>query len=212
MSNGGESLFSRILRPRFLRRSADALLQSKASVASWAWRPGVWQNPLKQNSFGNIQNKTPISEEIEVFHDCKNSEISIRQLRNEDEVSSATFGLEIEVSKFEGSFVSLVLDLPESALKGLKKRHIIRMDANLTSENPIVIFARLNIKHGPNTEQIVQELPIANASKVEFDLAYSGANERRIEKMWLDLILENPDSNTIEIRDLSLCRYPRAEL
>ena len=41
-------------------------------------------------------------------------------------------------------------------------------------EKPLEIFARLNIKHGPNVEQIVRELPLNEEEvMVEFDLAYT---------------------------------------
>ena len=47
---------------------------------------------------------------------------------------------------------------------------------------------------------------------VEFDLGYSDINEKRVERMWLDLIFEGPEMNQITIRDITFCRYPRAEL
>jgi hypothetical protein len=47
---------------------------------------------------------------------------------------------------------------------------------------------------------------------VEFDLAYANLNERRIDKVWVDLILENPEMNQITFRDLTFSRRPRAEM
>jgi hypothetical protein len=39
------------------------------------------------------------------------------------------------------------------------------------------VFARLNIKDGPNTEQLVLELPLGQEDvMVEFDLGYSDIN------------------------------------
>jgi hypothetical protein len=75
------------------------------------------------------------------------------------------------------------------------------------------VFARLNIKHGPNTEQILTELSLYNDDVIaEFDLAYAEINEQRVERMWLDLIFEGPAMNQVTIRDITFCRYPRAEL
>jgi hypothetical protein len=80
-------------------------------------------------------------------------------------------------------------------------------------EKPIEIFARLNIRHGPNTEQIVRELPVHQPDvMVEFDLAYSTINEKRVEKAWIDLIFEGPEMNEIILRDLTFSRRPRAQL
>jgi len=59
----------------------------------------------------------------------------------------------------------------------------------------------------------VQELPLNEREvNVDFDLAYADVNENRVEGMWLDLIFEDPAMNQLRIRDLTFCRYPRAEL
>jgi hypothetical protein len=47
---------------------------------------------------------------------------------------------------------------------------------------------------------------------VEFDLAYTKMNEKRVDAVWLDLIFEGPEMNQVTIRDLTFSRYPRAEL
>jgi hypothetical protein len=47
---------------------------------------------------------------------------------------------------------------------------------------------------------------------VEFDLAYTKLNEKRVEKMWLDLIFEGPQMNQVVLRDLTFSRRKRAEL
>ena len=79
-------------------------------------------------------------------------------------------------------------------------------------EKPLEIFARLNIKHGPNTEQIVRELPLHEEDiMVEFDLAYTKLNERRVERLWMDLIFEGPQMNQVILRDLTFSRRPRAD-
>lgn len=97
-------------------------------------------------------------------------------------------------------------------MQGLKRRHLIRLDTIIELEKPIEIFIRLNIKHGPNTEQLVRELPLhEDEIMVEFDLAYSQLNEKRVERAWIDLIFENPQMSQVTIRDLTFCRYPRVE-
>ena len=89
----------------------------------------------------------------------------------------------------------------------------MRLDALVDMEKPLEIFARLNIKHGPNTEQIVRELPLHDKEVfVEFDLAYTKLNEKRVDRMWLDLIFEGPQMNQVTLRDITFSRYPRAEL
>ena len=179
----------------------------------WSWRPNLWRGPLPQRGLSSVESKTPIGTEATVFHDCRVSELTFRQVRNARERDPAPFGLRMDVFRFDGSFLSLVLNLPPESCAGLKRRHLIRLDTIIETESPLEIFARLNVKHGPNTEQIVRELPLNEEEvTVEFDLAYTKLNEKRAERMWVDLIFEGPEMNMVTIRDLTFCRTPRAEL
>jgi hypothetical protein len=180
---------------------------------TWAWRPQLWRGPLGQTGIASADSKTKLGDEVTLFHDCKISELTLRQLRNQREIDLAPFGLRMDVFRFDGSFLSLVLDFPPDGVLGLQRRHLIQLRTVMETEKPVEVFARLNIRHGPNTEQLVLELPLGQEDAVvEFDLAYSDLNEKRVEAMWLDLIFEGPEMNQITIRDLTFCRYPRAAL
>lgn len=179
----------------------------------WAWRPQLWRGPLAQHGLTAVASGEKLGEEVTMFHDCDTSELTLRQIRNHRESDLAPYALRMDVFGFDGSFLSLVVNLPDAALEGLRKRHLIRLDTLVQMEKPLEIFARLNIKHGPNTEQLVRELPLHEADRmVEFDLAYSDINEKRIEKAWIDLIFEGPQMNEVTLRDLTLSRRPRADL
>ena len=181
--------------------------------SDWSWRPQLWREPLMTPGYAAVENKTSIGPETTIFHDCKISELTVRQLRNHRDSDLAPFGVRMDVFRFDGSYLSMVIDLPEQAVQGLKKRHLLRLDTIVEMEKPLEIFARLNIKHGPNTEQLVRELPLHEEDViVEFDLAYTKLNEKRVEKMWLDLIFEGPEMNQIILRDVTFSRRPRAEL
>ena len=185
----------------------------KPHDADWAWRPELWTGPLPSPGIASVESKAMLGREATMFHDCARSEITLRQIRNVREADLAAFGLRLDVFRFDGSYLSLALDLPPEAAEGLKRRHLIRLDAILEMEKPIEIFARLNIKHGPNVEQVVRELPLHEKDvMVEFDLAYTKLNEKRVEKLWLDLIFEGPEMNQVTLRDLTFSRRPRAEL
>lgn len=185
----------------------------KPHNADWSWRPQLWRGPLATPGMSTVQSKSMMGQEVTLFHDCKYSELTLRQLRNLREEDLAPYGLRMDVFKFDGSFLSLVVDLPADATRGLKKTHLVGMNCIVEMEKPLEIFARLNIKHGPNTEQIVRELPLHEEDIiVEFDLAYSNLNEKRVEKAWIDLIFEGPEMNQVVLRDLTFSRRPRAQL
>lgn len=198
-------------------RLAAPLLGDRAVArphdADWSWRPDLWCGPLAVPGIASAESKAQMGHEVTLFHDCTRSELTLRQLRNTREADLAPFALRMDVFRFDGSYLSLAIDLPEAASQGLKRRHLIRFDTIVEMERPLEIFARLNIKHGPNTEQLVRELPLhADNVQVEFDLAYTQLNEKRAERMWLDLIFEGPQMNQVVLRDLTFSRSPRAEL
>ncbi|MCG6901444.1 MAG: DUF6478 family protein [Rhodobacter sp.] len=185
----------------------------KPLYTDWAYRPELWRGPVSPMGMASVESKTGYGKEVKVFHDCRISELTLRQVRNSREADLAPFGLRMDVFRFDGSFLSLVVELPDSAVQGLERRHLIRLTVVAEAEKPLEIFARLNIKHGPNVEQIVRELPLGDDEvMVEFDLAYTKMNERRLEKIWLDLIFEGAEMNQIVLRDVTLTRRPRAEL
>lgn len=216
-------------RARLLRAQLDQLIYTaderlalpvvgatgfpKPHNADWAWRPELWRGPLAGPGIAAVETKSMLGNEATLFHDCSRSELSLRQLRNTREADLAPYGLQMDVFKFDGSFLSLVIDLPHDAVAGLKRRHLIRMDTIVQMEHPLEMFARLNIRHGPNTEQIVRELPAGEEQvSIEFDLAYTKLNEKRIERAWVDLIFEGPNMNQVVLRDLTFSRRPRAQI
>lgn len=181
--------------------------------SDWAYRPQAWRGPLDRPGAAGVENKTPIGDEVTVFHDCQVSEITLRQIRNSREADLAPFGLRMDVFRFDGSFLSLAIELPAEAVAGLQRRHLVRLATIVEMEKPLEIFARLNVKHGPNVEQVIRELPVQEEEViVDFDLAYTKLNEKRVEKMWLDLIFEGPEMNQIILRDVAMSRRPRSEL
>lgn len=185
----------------------------KPLYTDWAYRPELWRGPVSPLGMVAVESKTEYGSEVKVFHDCNVTELTLRQVRNTRESDLAPFGLRMDVFRFDGSFLSLVIELPDSAVNGLERRHLIRLMLVVEIEKPLEIFARLNVKHGPNVEQIVRELPLDTTEvTVDFDLAYTKMNEKRLERIWLDLIFEGAEMNQIVLRDVTLTRRPRAEM
>ena len=216
-------------RARLLRAHLDKLIHTaderlalpvvgsnsfpKPHNADWAWRPELWRGPLATPGISSVQNKSMLGDEVTLFHDCGRSEITLRQIRNARQEALAPYGLRIDVFRFDGSFLSAVIDLPDEAVTGLKRTHILRVSSIIEMEKHIEIFVRLNVRHGPNTEQVVRELHMNDKDvEVEFDLAYSNLNEKRIEKVWIDFIFEGPEMNQVTLRDLTFSRRQRAQV
>jgi len=181
--------------------------------ADWVWRPPLWREPLSRPGIAGPNNKARLGDASQIFHDCRLQEMTFRQIRNSNDDDLAPFGIVMDCLGFSGSFLSLAVTLPPEAITGLKKRHIVRMTAMFEYDAPIEMFARLNIRSGPNTEQVVRTIAYGDAEPViEWDLAFTEINERRIEDAWVDIIFETPAMNRVTIRDVVLSRRPRAEI
>ncbi|MGV6803607.1 MAG: DUF6478 family protein [Ruegeria sp.] len=199
---------SRLIRPLIGSRQFP-----KPLGTDWSWRPDLWRGPLPVPGYASIQRKTQLDGQIAVFHDCPLAEIGTRQIRNTREKDLAPFGLSLDVFSFQGSFLSVSVELPPDATRDLTRQHMMRASITIDSERQAEVFARLNIQHGPNTEQVLRKLETTKGFPVvDFDLAHLNLNERRIEKMWLDVIFEHPDMNRIVLRDVTLCRHHRADM
>lgn len=202
-----------------LIHSAEARLASLQSVvprpalAEWAWRPDVWSGPVRPAAQAPAESGAVIGADARLFHDSRASEVVLRQIRNLHEDDLAAWALRLEVFGFEGTYLSLVIELPATAAKDLRREHVLQLDTCIEAERPVEIFARLNIRHGPNTEQIVRELPMGHERvATEFDLAHSRLNQGRLERAWIDLIFGKPSMNQLTLRDLTMSRRPRADL
>lgn len=179
--------------------------------SDWAWRPELWSGPISTHGLASVPSKTKLGSQTKVFHDCPLCEFSIRQVKNVHSADIAPFGVRLDVFQFDGSFLSFAVDLPSESVEGLTRRHIVRLEIRIESERPLEVFGRLNVRHGPNVEQLVRSFDGSSGEfAIEFDMSTTQLNETRIERAWLDLILEGPEMNEIVFRDVTLSRRPRA--
>ena len=183
--------------------------------ADWSWRPELWCAPLGQPDHEHVTDRYTLCHGIKVFHNgigTDRSEIGLRHQAQSEGGQEAPYGLEIATREFSGEFLSLALDLPLAATTGLLRRHLIRVTMSAQSDAPVGGHIRLNVVNGPNTEQVSEFFETgAQDVSVELDLMYSKLNESRVERGWVDIIFNNPGSSRINLRDLKLCRLPRAE-
>ncbi|UWQ95719.1 hypothetical protein K3728_00285 [Rhodobacteraceae bacterium M385] len=178
----------------------------------WVTRPAVWREEMRPKGIVGLNSPQPLSGGATVFHDANHAEMSLRQERAPHWARGANFGLVLEVYRSDGSFVSFVQDLPPEAMVGLTRNHFIAVNLVADREQPVEIYARLNIQHGPNVEQMVRQIEFdGTTGQAEFDLAYTKINEKRLEKAWLDLIVEGPKMTRIALWDMVLLRAPRAD-
>jgi hypothetical protein len=179
----------------------------------WYGRPGAWAEAMRPRGIVDLPSPSALPGGVTVYHDAAHYDLSLRQEMAPEAYGDARYGLVLEVYRFDGSFVSFVHDLPPEAVAGLTLNHFIAVDIRAEREQPVEVYARLNVQHGPNVEQMVRQVDFRGAGgRAEFDLAYTKINERRIEKAWLDLIVEGPEMTRIALWDVVVMRAPRADV
>ncbi|NOX39804.1 MAG: hypothetical protein GXP05_04620 [Alphaproteobacteria bacterium] len=179
----------------------------------WFCRPDFWAAPTLPRGHAPANAQTRLSDQVTLYHDCKTPGLCVRQISPVEIGKTDAFGLSMEVFAFDGSFLSLVLHAPKLSVEGLKKTYILRVWMKIDCERPVDISLRLNLQHGPNTEQVSKDVALKDGcALVEFDLAYMPFRENRAEQIWFDLFFEKPSTNAIKIHDLILSRHLRAEV
>lgn len=196
-------------------RAADVL--NLPAGTDWRWRPSFLSARSVPAGIAAPQSGEQLGEEAAVWHDCPSQALILRQMPNRNAADLAPYGLQLETLGFRGSYLSVAINLPPEGLEGLSRSHIIRLDAALGVERPMSIYARLNIGHGPNTDELLRHMGdlvpgVVLTRVIEFDLHYLEINEKRLERMWLDLIFEAPQMNSVRIRDLFFSRHLRADM
>lgn len=200
------------------RDGATLAAMALPAGTDWRWRPSLFCGAATTPALIAPESGQQLGHEIALWHDDDASPaLILRQRQNARAADLAPFGLRLEAFGFEGSYLSLSLDLPGDVPQGLSTNHILRVEADLGFEAPVTGYARLNISQGPNVAQIVQKLtdPAMTDSArryVEFDLAHADLTPRPVDKLWLDLIFEAPRMTVIDLHDLVLSRHMRADI
>ncbi|MFT3688057.1 DUF6478 family protein [Paenirhodobacter sp.] len=163
----------------------------------WIWRPVL----AEAEECVALPSGTPVAPGVTLFHDAARPGLILRRTGD---------GVLCETEGFDGSFVSLSIDLPLAGVTGLSRTHVVR--AIVPADTGAArLFCRLNLRHGPNVEQLLRGLPEGGGTAA-FDLAYTRMNEKRLEQVWLDVILEAPRRGRALLHDLVVLRHPRADI
>ena len=176
-----------------------------------AWRLTALVDPLETPHAVVSASPARPAPGLALFHDATDGEVILRQTPAQ---TPGRHHLDVEVFHFDGSFLSLVIDMPAQLSGGLGTGHLLGVLLDVQRERPERMFLRLNLQHGPNITQLVTERPAssdAGNQPVEFDLAEVELDGRRIDRAWIDLIPEHPAMDRLSIRELVVARRPRAQ-
>lgn len=180
----------------------------------WTWQPLA--EPRAAGGLAGADSGARLGAAISVWHDCPDRAVIARLTRSAGR--NGTGGeITLETLAASAGYLSLSVDLPETAKDGLTRGHILRLDMALAAERPVGAYLRLNIEHGPDTETALQQIGHVEPGPsrtiaAEFDLHYVEMDADRLRKLWLDVIFEAPGPNAIRVSELVFSRRRRAEV
>lgn len=178
----------------------------------WGYQPHIWKNPAEfevNNTImrGQIVSGTELGPLVTLHHDGENAAFTIQRPENGDA------GLNFDFATFSGSFFSVAFALPEVGMQTLGRHDLLRISLNSATKTPFTAYVRLNLRYGPNTEQITRMIDIGSGqSFAEFDIFYTEFNPDRATSVWVDLIINEPENCNITLSEVTILRRARASL
>lgn len=184
----------------------------------WKWRPAVFTGSLPAIGVSAPESGSYVAPDLVVWHDIKDNLLSVRQIHRNQHDGLPPYGVQFDsFAPRDQGYIALTFDLPAEALEDLDKNFVLRVMSVTGAALSAQIYLRLNVEHGPNIEQELRHLDKALDGKTvslitEFDLGFVEMNPRRMQKIWLDVIVERPEFNSFALRDLVVSRHLRADM
>ncbi|MFQ5624778.1 MAG: DUF6478 family protein [Paracoccaceae bacterium] len=204
------ALVDGVIRAAALRQIPAPVSESRTSLpprTDWTWRPDFVSPP--RDGAAVAEAGSQVTPDLRLFHDAQVAEIGLGR----PYADTGHPCLAADIYAFDGTYLSLAATLPAAALAGLERSHLFHLELDVGMESPAGLSARLNLRHGPNTEKIVRGFDLAHGEKfVEFDIAYTDFDPSRGTDIWIDMIFDGMRMNRIEIRDILVLRRRRADV
>lgn len=168
----------------------------------WGFTPSLQSGITQDGISGTILTGTSLGPQVTLHHEGDGATFSIQQ---PDDYGD---GLVFEFSDFTGDYFSLAFELPIEGVMALGRQDLLRLNLRTHASEPLKAYARLNLCHGPNTEQIVRMIDVGQGeSFAEFDIFYTEFEQKRAASAWIDLIINDPAHKTIALEEVViLCR------
>ncbi len=173
----------------------------------WGFTPSLQSAITQDGISGNILTGTALGPHVTLHHGGDGAQFSIQQ---PDDYGT---GLAFEFGDFTSDFFSLAFEIPLEGVLNLGCQDLLRFVLRTQATAPFEAYVRLNLCHGPNTEQVVRMINIgAGESFAEFDIFYTDYEQKRAASAWIDLIINDPAQKWITLEEVVILRRARASL
>lgn len=176
----------------------------------WVWRPAVFGTNLPDSVCIPAFSPATLGRDLSLFHDCPLVQISLRQ---EYTAQPDRFAIRLETFAFQGSYMSMVLEVPPAICADLHVDHLIRLSVCLDTKQPVTLSARLNAVHGSDVAQLQETLVAEGACRVaEFDLLDIPLARHGVDRFWIDIFIDCPAPSSLLLQEISVMRCQRADI
>ena len=192
-------------------KSSHQILRKPARSRN-SYRAAMLCQSMDPPSRIDVKSNTQIAADANLFHDAKLSEITLRQVSNNNPKSGCAFSVGIDVLKFSGDYISISFALPEDFWKASEAKDLIKVDLNVQLEAQAECYLRLNTNDGPNVSSITQDInALGKDERITFDPTQLEANPPNTA-VWIDLIVNDPEYNQVKINEFAVHRTVKAEI
>ena len=115
-------------------RLGDSKTYWHGSTMLWSWRPELWTVRCPSRSGPVVQSGARLTSNTKVFFDGGDRAVIFKQLRNDISQGFAPYGVALELFQFDGSFLSLAIDLPDSLCGTFAKDKLIGLSGAIFAE------------------------------------------------------------------------------
>ena len=119
-----DELHHRLNRSKAYRHGSNML---------WSWRPELWAAPCPSAAGPVPQSGAHLASNTKVFFDDADCAVIIQQFRNDMSEAFAPYGVALELFQFEGSFLSLAIDLPDELYETFAKDELIGLSGAIVA-------------------------------------------------------------------------------
>ncbi|MEM7668857.1 MAG: DUF6478 family protein, partial [Pseudomonadota bacterium] len=149
---------------------------------------------------------TRLCDELSVFHDADTPALRIDRIAP---AGDAPF-LRLTCYRFEGTFLSLALAIPESLSTRMRAGHELILDVTANSSRPVALDTRLNISIAGEMEELFSHRILTKGTRrIRYDLQHFDLRDETVGNAWCDLIFKHPAMIEIDLIDVVLALKQR---
>lgn len=154
------------------------------------WRHSAFRYLLRNHGIVAPISGACIWSGCRAVHDCSLKEITVRQIERADNSSSSLYAISVETYHVNGSFFSVVFDLPIEVLRHARDTGSVSAYILLDTSVKSSSFLRMNVRANGKNIRITRDILSCGYSESLFELSECVSDLRDIEAVSIEVVME----------------------